>query len=426
MKGFEIAEVEVNEVSVRDLLFNKTMLFAYVLIGIALYGIYGIVHERYFMLAANAFDAGAHPGSREVAEAMREAIFGAGGEVHREAPWTLFISNYMYMIYSGSGIIFLVALAELANVHIIKQTAAGFMTLGLSIVLAGLFTIALDLNVLHMHWMFLTPNVGAGMWLMLPLYAIYIPFVLFEIYLLLTKNRTWARKIAIGILILSIVIDIIEYYIQAKLFNMNTARHYWTTYPMLPLYFIVSSFLAAAGIMILYAFIEYGEKFKYELARLILFLKKIAVVSMLGLAAYEASAFLFIDKEVANIILFGDYKYIFYIYIFLAIGLPFMLLAYKMIRKETHYVMTGIAAVSIIIGTYIGRIIFVYGGNAHPMSDRMGTGFQKYSEYESIKEFIFVMPSLSEICIVVGSVGVVLIVYKAFDLFLSVSKISEH
>jgi len=426
MKGFEVAEVEVNEVSLKNLLFNKTMLFAYILIGIAMYGIYGVVHERYFMLAANAFDAGAHPGSREVAEAMREAIFGAGGEVHREAPWSLYISNYMYMIYSGSGIIFLVALAELANVHIIKQTAAGFMTLGLSIVLAGLFTIALDLNILHMQWMFITPNIGAGMWLMLPLYLVYIPFVLFEIYLLLTKNRTWARKIAIGILILSIIIDIIEYYIQAKLFNMNTARHFWTTYPGLPLYFIVSSFVAASGIMILYAFIEYREKFKYKLARLVLFLKKIAVVSMVALAAYEATAFLFIDRQVADIILFGDYKYIFYLYIVLAVALPFVLMVYKIIKKETHYVMTGIAAVSMMIGTYLGRIIFVYGGNAHPMSDRIGTGFQKYSEYDMAKEFIFFMPSVSEICIVVGSVGVVLIVYKIFDLFLSVSKIHEH
>ena len=36
---------------------------------------------------------------------MREAVFGDGGELKREAPWSLYIVNYMYMIYVGSGII---------------------------------------------------------------------------------------------------------------------------------------------------------------------------------------------------------------------------------------------------------------------------------------------------------------------------------
>ncbi len=426
MKRHEIAGVEINAVSIRELLFNKTMLLAYLLLALGVYGVWEVFSERYFLLTANAFDAGLHPGSTEVAEAMKEAVFGAGGEVKREQPWTLYIVNYMYMIYTGSAIIFFVALAEIFNVKLIQRTAAGFIAFGLAMIIGGLFTIAVDLNILHMHWMFITPNIRAGMWLMLPLYVVYIPFVLFEIYLLITNRHDWAKRVAFGILLLSIVIDLIEYYIQAKLFNMNTARHLWTTYPLLPLYFIVSSFLAASGIMIVYAFVEYGEKFKYELARLILFLKKAAVVSMLGLAAYEASAFLLIDREVADVILFGGYKYIFYIYIALAVALPFMLLAYKIIKGETHYIMTGIAAVSIIVGTYIGRYIFVYGGNAYPMSNRFGLGFEKYGEYERIKEFIIFTPHLSEILVVVGSVGVVLAVYKVLDMLFSVSKIREH
>ncbi len=69
-----------------------------------------------------------------------------------------------------------------------------------------------------MMWMILDPNVNTGMWLMLPLYLTYIPFVLFEIYLILTNKRELARKLAFPILILSIGVDLVEYYIQAKLF----------------------------------------------------------------------------------------------------------------------------------------------------------------------------------------------------------------
>jgi len=426
MKKFEIAGVEINKVGIVQLLFNKTMLLAYVLLALGVYGIYEVILERYFIEAAGAFDAGMHPGSAHVVEAMKEAIFGTGGEVKREEPWTIYIANYMYMIYSGSGIIFLVALAELFNVEVIKKTAAGFMTFGLCIVFGGLFTIAMDLNILHMQWMFLSPNFGAGMWLMLPLYSVYIPFVIFEIYLLVTKNQKWVKKIAFGILLLSIVIDIVEYYIQAKLFNMNTARHLWTTYPNLTLYFIISAFVASCGIMFLYAIMNYKNKFKEEFAQLSDFLVKVTLVSVIALAAYEAVAFLFIDKNWANVILFGEFKYYFYLYMILAVALPIVLLLLKLFSKKVSDFFLVLASVLIVIGTYIGRLVFVYGGNAFPMSDRFGTGFEKYGEYEVIKESIFFYPTMSEVLVVVGSFGVVLFLYSVIESFLSVSAPNDH
>ena len=79
-----------------------------------------------------------------------------------------------------------------------------------------------------------------------------------------------------------------------------------------------------------------------------------------------------------------------------------------------------------IIGTYIGRYIFVYCGNAFPMSDRFGTGFEKYGEYEQVKDFIFYFPHFGEVLVVLGSIGVVLTVYKIFDSLFSLSRISSH
>jgi len=422
MKKHTIAGIEMNAVSIRELLFNKTMLLAYLLLALGLYGVWEVFSERYFLLAANAFDAGMHPGSAEVAEAMKEAVFGVGGEVKREQPWTLYIVNYMYMIYSGSAIIFFVALSEIFNVKLIQKTAAGFITFGLAMVFGGLFTIAVDLNILHMHWMFLTPNIGAGMWLMLPLYTVYIPFVLFEIYLLITNKHDWAKRVAFGILLLSIVIDLIEYYIQAKLFNMNTARHLWTTYPMLTLYFIVSAFVAAIAIMILYSYIAHRRSLGADFHTLIAFLRKSSLYVIAILAIYEATAYLFIDKEWGAIILFGEYKIYFYIYLFLAVGLPFAL----EFKEHANNVWIVLGSLSVLVGTYLGRYIFVYGGNAYPMSDRFGLGFEKYGEYEQAKEFIFFNPHLNEVLVVIGSLGAVLAVYKILDTLFSVSKIREH
>jgi len=422
MKTKEIWGAEINMVSLKELLFNPTMILAYILLAIGLYGVWEVFNERYFLLTANAFDAGMHPGSKEVTEAMKEAVFGAGGEVKREQPWTLYIVNYMYMIYSGSAIIFFVALAEIFNVKLIQKTAAGFLTFGLAMVFGGLFTIAVDLNILHMQWMLLTPNVTAGMWLMLPLYLVYIPFVLFEIYLLITTRHDWAKKVAFGILLLSVLIDLIEYYIQAKLFNMNTARHLWTTYPMLTLYFIVSAFVAAVSIMILYSYFTYQHKKGIDFEKLIAFLRKSSLYVIALLAIYEAAAYLFIDKNWGAIILFGQFKLYFYAYLFLAIGLPFAL----EFNEHTNKLWIIIGAISVVAGTYLGRYVFVYGGNAYPMNDRFGLRFEKYGEYEQAKEFIFFTPHMNEILVVIGSVGVVLAAYKLLDVLFSVSKIREH
>jgi hypothetical protein len=422
MEKYLIGGVEINKVPLKDLLFNKTMLIAYVLLALGVFGIYEVFVERYFLLTANAHDAALHPGAKEVAEAMKEAVFGPGGEVKREAPWTLYIVNYMYMIYTGSGIILLVALGEIFGIDVIKKTAAGFMTFGLAMVFGGLFTIAIDLNILHMHWMFLSPNMGAGMWLMLPLYLFYIPFVLFEIYLLITKNHEWAKKIAYPVLIMSLVVDFVEYFIQAKLFNMNTARHLWTTYPGLTFYFIVSACVAAVGVMIVYAAVIYREKLKEEFDTLINVLRRASLYLIGALAAYEATAFLFIDRNWGSIILFGDFKYYFFIYLFFAVAFPFMV----EFKRHESLSWSVLGAISMMIGAYIGRYIFVYGGNAYPMSNRFGTGFEKYGEYEAIKSFIFYPPHMAEILVVVGSVGVVLAVYKILDTLFSVSRVSHH
>ena len=93
--------VKVNRVNIKTFFTDKTMIVSYLFLLLAAFGVVEMIYERYFLLSASAFDAGINPGSREVAEAMKEAVFGPGGEVKREAPWSLYIVNYMYMIYVG-------------------------------------------------------------------------------------------------------------------------------------------------------------------------------------------------------------------------------------------------------------------------------------------------------------------------------------
>ncbi len=420
MEKIVIAGLEINKISIFKLLFNKAMIVAYVLLAVGVYGIFEAFDERYFSVVANAHTAGLDPNNPYLIEAMKNAVFGHVGEVSRENPWTLFIVNYMYMIYTGSGVIFLVALAELTNIEVIAKTAAGFMALGLSMVFAGLFTIATDLNMLNMLSMLTSPNFNAGMWLMLPLYLTYIPFVLFEIYLLITNKRAWAKRLALWVLLLSVGVDIVEYFIQAKLFSMNVARHLWTEFPALTFYFIISAFVSSLGIMGLYAFFDHRKSSIY--VDLMEVIRKAILFFVIILAAYEVIAYLVVDKSWAFNILFGYFKYAYFGgYILLALVLPFLLTFNK--GKPFLVILASIATV---IGGYVNRYLFVYGGNANPLSDRFGTGYEKYDFYGVASNINYEWPHQAEIFIVIGSIGVALAVYKLVNSLFSVSKIREH
>jgi hypothetical protein len=151
-------------------------------------------------------------------------------------------------------------------------------------------------------------------------------------------------------------------------------------------------------------------------------LERATLYLVMALGAYEATAYLFIDKKWAQIILFGDFKYYFYVYLIMAVAIPFVLL----FKHFLNAYFKVFASISIIIGTYIGKMVFVYGGNAYPLSNRFGVGFEKYSEYEQVKQVVFFMPSMGEIAVVIGSIGVILVIYKVVDSFLNVSLIREH
>jgi hypothetical protein len=420
MEKITLAGIVINRVPLKRLLFNKTMLFAYFLLALAVIGIYEIFDLRYLSAVANAHDAGLNPTDPALKEAMKQAIFGTVGEVDTTQPWTMLIANYMYMIYTGSGVIFLVALAEMMQFNLVAKAAAGFMMAGIAMVFAGLFTIATDLNMLNMHWMLLTPNFNSGMWLMLPLYCVYIPFVFFEIYLILTNKRGWAKRLALPILILSIGVDLVEYYIQAKLFSMNTARHLWTEFPALTFYFIISAFVASLGVMGINSFLVHRNKPEYETLMDLIRRAMLFFVFILGL--YEIVGYMTVDKDWAFLILFGPFRFVYFLgYIFLTLALPFLFIV-----KPGEPIFTVFASIFVLIGGFVGRYVFVYGGNANPMSDRFGTGYERYDYYALAQSFNYVSPHFGEILIVVGSIGVAIIIYKIFDGLFSIGELREH
>ena len=421
--------LNIKKVSLGELLFNKTMLIAYVLLAIGLVGWYEIYQLRFFHEFVNNKDVIAAAGGstehlRGIAEALKEQIFNLHEveEVNKAEPWGIFVTQYTYLLYGGSALIFLTALAELFHVKIAPKVAAALMTFGIAMALGGMTSIASDWgNPINIYWMILNPQPQSGMWLMLPLYSIYIPFTFIEIYFLITNKRDLARKMAGILVIMGLIIDVAEFYIQGLLFNLNTPRHLWTDIPQLWIYFLISGALTGIAGAIIFAFL--GLRNKPYFNEMITTGAKIGVVLTILAALYEVINFMTVDPKWMNLIMSGSpISWMYWGWIILGIVVPLVL----WLTKKPGAVLIG--AVSAIIGTFLMRQAFIYGGNIVPMTDRFGMGPEATGTYQvaAITPYAYIPPHTMEILIIIGCLGLGMAIYSILDNLFDVRNINDN
>ena len=419
--------LNIKKVSFTELFFNKTMIIAYILLAIGLIGWYEIMALRWahdFVNTRSIIDAVSNGHLKATAEAIKEQIFNLKEieEVNRNEPWGVFVVQYTYLLYGGSALIFLTALAELFHVKIAPKVAAALMTFGISMVFGGLVSIGTDLaNVFNVYWMFLNPQPQSGMWLMLPLYTIYIPFTFIEIYFLLTNNKELARKLALWLVIIGLLIDLGEFYIQGLLFNLNVPRHLWTDIPALWIYFLISGAITGISGAILFAFLGLRNKPYFE--DMIKNASRMGIVLTILAAIYEVINYMTVDPKWLHLILSGSpISWMYWTWIILGIVVPLIL---WLTQKPVPAL---IAAISALIGTFFMRQAFIFGGNIVPMTNRFGTGPEAISTYQldALKPYAYIPPHTMEILIIIGCIGVGIAIYSLLDSLLDVRNINDN
>ena len=421
--------LNIKKVGIGELLFNKTMIIAYILLAIGLIGWYEIMTLRWaheFVNNRMIIDAGgaASDHAKMIAQALKEQIFNLHEieEVNKAEPWGIFVTQYTYLLYGGSALIFLTALAELFHLKIAPKIAAAFMTFGISMVFGGLVSIGTDLaNVFNVYWMFLNPQPHSGMWLMLPLYTIYIPFTFIEIYFLITNKRDLARKLALWLVIIGLLIDLGEFYIQGLLFNLNVPRHLWTDIPALWIYFLISGAITGVAGAILFASLALRNKSYFN--DMIKNASRMGVLLTVLAALYEVVNYMTVDPKWLHLIMSGSpISWMYWTWIVLGIVVPLLLwLAQKPVTAL-------IGAISALIGTFFMRQAFIYGGNIVPMTDRFSTGPEAISTYEvaALKPYAYIAPHTMEVLIIIGCIGVGIAIYSILDSLFDVRNINDN
>jgi Ni/Fe-hydrogenase subunit HybB-like protein len=406
----ECCGLNFKSVSFGELFLNKTMLFAYVLLAVGLIGwiqIYGLRFGHDFVNVKDMIGVDAD-NAKQLALAMKEQIFGMHHieEVPRTEPWGIFVAQYTYLLYGGSALIFLTALAELFNLHIAHKASAALMTLGIALALGGMTSIASDWgNPLNIYYMILNPQPHSGMWMMLPLYSLYIPFTFVEIYFLMTNKRELAKKLALPLVIIGLGIDFAEFYIQGILFQLNEPRHLWTNFPSLWLYFLLTGMVSGIAFALIYAGLALREKEWYE--ELKVTLRKAGIVTIILVALYETISGLAGIHE-------APFSTMFWGYVVVGLALPLVLFFIKQ---------DFLAAILMAIGTFSARELFVYAGNAEPMTNRFGMGPEAFSTYNvaELEKVVYENPHTMEVLIIIGCIGLGIAIFKLLDTLLDVS-----
>ena len=326
------------------------------------------------------------------------------------------------MLYGGSALIFLTALAELFHVKIAPKVAAALMSFGIAMALGGMTSIASDWgNPLHIYWMILNPQPHSGMWMMLPLYAVYIPFTFIEIYFLITNKKDLAKKLALWLVILGIGIDVIEFYIQGILFNLNDPRHLWTQIPQLWIYFLISGAITGIAGAILFA--SLGLRNKPYFDDMIKNASRMGVLMTVLAALYEVINYMTVDPKWLHLIMSGSpISWMYWTWIILGIVVPLLL----WLTQKPAAALIG--AISALIGTFFMRQAFIYGGNIVPMTDRFSTGPEATSVYrlDSLHSFSYIAPHTMEILIIIGCIGLGMAIYSILDSLFDVRNINDN
>jgi Ni/Fe-hydrogenase subunit HybB-like protein len=230
------------------------------------------------------------------------------------------------------------------------------------------------------------------------------------------------RKVAGVLVILGLVIDAAEFYIQGLLFNLNDPRHLWTDIPQLWIYFLITGALTGVAGAMLYSFLGLKDKPYYEDTMNLLIKAGLVIAVLTGL--YEVVNYMSVDPKWTKLIMSGSpVSTMYWTWIILGLAVPVVLWLTK------NKTLAVIGAISAIIGTFFMRQAFIYGGNVYPMTDRVdGLGPQATGIYNltEVTPYSYVPAHTMEILIVIGCLGLGIAIYSILDSIFAVRDVNDN
>lgn len=162
----------------------------------------------------------------------------------REMPWGLLISTYAFFAITSTGLCLLAAISHIFGGNKLAPLANRMVWISLITIISGFLVIGMEIE---SPWRMLiynviSPNVTSNIWWMGTLYGLALCFIVFEFWLILTRQY----KLAITFGLMGAFAEVAANTCLGGVFSTLPARPFWYG-AQLPVYFLACAFLSGAA-----------------------------------------------------------------------------------------------------------------------------------------------------------------------------------
>ncbi|MCL2298034.1 MAG: polysulfide reductase NrfD [Proteobacteria bacterium] len=338
--------------------------------------------------------------------------------VTREHPWGLLLTGYVFWAVACTGLCLVSSLGHVFGLKEFETIGKRATACAIIFVVTAFLVIALELG--HPFriaiYNVISPGFSSAIWWMGTLYSLYLMILVVEFFFLSSEKHHHRVK---SVSIIALIVGVAANSTLASVFALLVARPYINS-AFFPVSFILVTMIAGCFLVFLIYGLKHKLQFPPEMKTMLLKLSKILGVLLLALAFFEfwrvLTGIFGNMPERAETILYSIGQPSYWVAeIGLGILIPLMVIAAGKAQAFKAMVWASLGG---IIGVFFMRYNSIHGVFAYPMDTMLR------SEYEAVKTWVQYSPSVTEIAIVLGSVGVVLVLYHVVDKWLGLE--SKH
>jgi len=332
--------------------------------------------------------------------------------VTREHPWGFLISSYIFLVGTSTGLCIIASFGHIFGIKEFNVISTRATFLAIATLVGGFSVILLEIGhpVTMMIYNILSPGMTSAIWWMGTLYGLVLTFILIEFILTLKGEHEWSKKIGIG----GLVADVAAFSTLGSIFGYLVARPI-SNGPFYPIYFILTAVVAGAYVL----FIIYGIKYKFEFSSEI----KVALVKLAKILGLLLAVLVFFEFWRILTAIYGGLEDrsdtmihillnpIFWLEVIFGMIVPFVII----LRSKGEALKSiSLASIGGIISIFFMRADMVHNTQVKPLQ------MMKITQYQLPPQWIHYFPSITEIMISLGGVGIAMLIYyvgtKLFNL----------
>lgn len=330
----------------------------------------------------------------------------------RQHPLGLMIAMYVFFVVSSTGLCIISSIGHVFGVKEFQQIGKRAIAGAIITILSGFAVIGLEIGhpITMVIYNVMTPGLTSAVWWMGTLYGVYLCFIILEFFFLTIKiDHKWSKIFGIGGLLSGLVAHSNLGAVFGFLISRPSANGVFY-----PVYFILSAMITGCYLLyIIYGF-KYRNNYPDSIKAMFLKLNKILGMLLGILIFFEAwkiiTALYGTMPERAETIMYAITSPNFIIgELLLGMLIPFFIILFtngQAIKPMVY------AALSGMVGIFFMRYDLVHDTLAYPMT------MLKRGEYEIAPTLIHYFPSITEIAIAIGAIGLTILgLYVAEKVF---------